>query len=145
MGVRNGMETPGWGWNMNKYLMAAMVVLLGAALVADTMAGNRSSGKKPTGEGVMNEMGIKGRLSASTNEQGAAVVKISLKSGVIYNVVGSSLIQNINELIGMNGAEIVTKGEVKEVDGKQWLTVEGLITRADGAAVSRGKEKKKKK
>lgn len=131
---------------MKKLLWPCLMVLLLAVMTGVALAGGKKGTAKPAGvDGMINGSGIRGVLTVSTNEQGVASAQIDPKKGTVYNLVMSSLIQNISVLKDLNGMEVLAKGEIREIDGKKWLTVEGLIAKADtsnSGGVRKGKKNK---
>jgi len=121
----------------------AVAMMLGFSISAS--AGKKGGGSKKDDGSMISGQGLRGLLTVSTNETGALLAHIDPKNGSLYNIVISSLIQPASELKAMSGMEVLAKGEIKEVDGKKWLTVDGLIAKADASNTPPAKSKKKKK
>ncbi len=92
--------------------------------------------------------GIKGLLTVTTNAKGEVEAYLDPKTGILYNIILSSLTQGLDQVKAMSGTEVVAKGTVSEIDGKTWLKVDGSLAKAGASGSSTdkpGKEKKKNK
>jgi hypothetical protein len=108
---------------MKKAVSVFSIVLLAMGIITtDVLA---AKGDK-TGEGQQDKgSSVTGILGLTKNDKGEVTsITITTKSGTVYNVNMTDFTQDVSK---RDGQEVVANGEVKDVEGKMFITVKGKI------------------
>lgn len=94
----------------------AIVLLAMGIVMTDAWA---AKDKKDKGSSVMGTLGL------IKNDKGEVTgITITTRSGTVYNVNMTDFTQDVSK---RDGQEVVANGEVKDVEGKMFITVKGKI------------------